>query len=303
MRYASDAFPLLARRCLTAPDDKMPGSVGGYNAATCLIRPSGHEELIMNPRPHVVIVGGGIGGLFAANALIAQGLRITVYEQAPAIGEIGAGVFLTPNSVRHLQRIGLEPAVEQWGARVGRYSHYFRHDGAPIAPVQVTDSSGWNATFGMHRADLVALLADALPPGLVQTGHRCVGFEQYESTARVNFANGVSAQADAVIAADGIHSELRPYVFPPSRPVFSGSVAYRGLVPHERISHWPADRWQVWLGKGKHFLAVPVRGGTIINYVGFVPADAEMKESWSAPGDADVLRREFAGWDARIEQL
>ena len=87
----------------------------------------------MVSRPHAVIVGGGIGGLFAANALAAQGIRISVYEQAPAIGEIGAGVFLTPNSVRHLQRIGLEPAVEQWGARVGPDSCYFRHDGAPIA--------------------------------------------------------------------------------------------------------------------------------------------------------------------------
>ena len=90
---------------------------------------------------------------------------------------------------------------------------------------------------------------------------------------------------------------------PPSQPVFSGSVAYRGLVPHERVPHWPIDRWQMWLGKGKHFLAFPVRAGKLINYVGFVPADEEMKESWSAPGDPDVLRREFAGWDPRIAQL
>src|SRR5713226_5524769 len=154
---------------------------------------------MVQSRPHVAIVGGGIGGLFAAKALIAQGLRASVYEQAPAIGEIGAGVFLTPNSVRHLQRVGLEAAVEQWGARVGRYSHYFRHDGAPIAPVQVTDSSGWNATFGMHRADLVAMLADALPAGTVHTGHRCCGFEQDGNTACVSFANGVSVEADVVI--------------------------------------------------------------------------------------------------------
>src|SRR6188474_599539 len=120
----------------------------------------------------VVIIGGGIGGLFAANALISRGFDVSVYEQAPALGEIGAGVFLTPNSVRHLQRVGLESAVEKFGARVGKDSHYFRHDGAPIAPVQVTDSSGWNATFGMLRADLVALLADALPVGTVHTGHR-----------------------------------------------------------------------------------------------------------------------------------
>jgi salicylate hydroxylase len=253
--------------------------------------------------PHVVIVGGGIGGLFAANALIAGGIEVSVYEQAPAIGEIGAGVFLTPNSVRHLQRIGLEPAVEKWGARVGRESRYFRHDGAPIAPVQVTDTSGWNATFGMHRADLVNMLAEALPPGTVRTGHRCSGFEQDGNAARVSFANGASAEADIVIAADGIHSELRPYVFPPSSPVFHGSVAYRGLVPHERVPHWPTERWQMWLGKGRHFLTFPVRAGKLINYVGFVPTDEKMKESWSAPGDPDVLRQEFAGWDPRIQQL
>jgi salicylate hydroxylase len=259
--------------------------------------------MMVQSLPRVVIVGGGIGGLFAANALIARGIEVSVYEQAPAIGEIGAGVFLTPNSVRHLQRIGLEPAVEEWGARVGRESRYFRHDGAPIAPVQVTDSSGWNATFGMHRADLVDMLANALPAGTVRAGHRCSGFEQNGDAARLTFANGASAEADIVIAADGIHSELRPHVFPPSQPIFHGSVAYRGLVPHERLPDWPTDRWQMWLGQGRHFLTFPVRAGKLINYVGFVPTDEKMKESWSAPGDPDVLRQEFAGWDPRIQQL
>ena len=129
-------------------------------------------------RPDVIVVGGGIGGLFAANALIAQGMKVAVYEQAPALGEVGAGVFLTPNSVRQLQRVGLLAEVEKWGARVGPGSHYFRQDGTPIAPVQVTDSSGWNATFGMHRADFVQFLAKALPAGVVHTGHRGIGFEQ-----------------------------------------------------------------------------------------------------------------------------
>jgi salicylate hydroxylase len=254
-------------------------------------------------RLDVVIVGGGIGGLFAANALIAQGLRVSVHEQAPAIGEVGAGVFLTPNSVRQLQRVGLGPAVEKRGARVGAGSHYFRHDGAPIAPVQVTDSAGWNATFGMHRADLVEILAGALPARVVHTGHRATAFDEDGEVARVTFANGAVAAGDVVIAADGIHSELRQFVAPPSRPVFSGSVAYRGLVTHERIAPWPTGSWQMWLGTGKHFLAFPVRAGELVNYVGFVPADAEMKESWSAPGDPDVLRREFAGWDPRIGSL
>jgi salicylate hydroxylase len=259
--------------------------------------------MVVEKRPNVVVVGGGIGGLFAANALIAHGLRVSVYEQAPSLGEVGAGVFLTPNSVRQLQRVGLGPAVEERGARVGADSRYFRHDGTPIAPVQVTDSAGWNATFGMHRADLVEMLAAALPPGVVHIGHRCSGFEQTGNVVRVSFANGAAVEGDIVIAADGIHSELRQYVTPPSRPVFHGSVAYRGVIAHRRIPHWPTDSWLMWLGKSKHFLTFPLRGGELINYVGFVPADQEMKESWSAPGDPEILREEFAGWDPRIGSL
>lgn len=254
-------------------------------------------------RLKIVIVGGGISGLFTAKALSSAGFEVAVYEQAPALGEVGAGVYLTPNSVRQLQRLGLLDEVEKWGSRVGPKSHYFRHDGAPIAPVQVTDSSGWSANFGMHRADLVEFLARSLPPGVVNCGHRGVGFEQSGDRAIVKFANGNTAEGDIVIATDGIHSELRQFVVPPSKPVFSGSIAYRGLVPLSRFPEWPMDRWQMWLGDKKHFLAFPVRHGTIINYVGFVPADAEMKESWSAAGDPDMLRKEFAGWDPRIESL
>ena len=248
----------------------------------------------------IIIVGGGIGGLFAANALIAHGLQVSVYEQAAELGEVGAGVYVTPNSVRQMQRVGLGRAVEQWGARVGAKSRYLRHDGTPIAPVQVTDASGWNANFGMHRADFVDFLAAALPAGIVRCGHRAVGFEQAGDRVRVRFANGASAEGDVVVGADGIHSELRPYVFPPSTPVFHGTVSYRGLVPRERLPDWEMDRWEMWTGPSKHFLVFPVRHGTMVNYVGFVPADHEMKESWSAPGDPDALRREFEGWDPRI---
>ena len=254
-------------------------------------------------RFRVVIVGGGIGGLFAAKALIAHGIDVSLYEQAPALGEVGAGVFLTPNSVRHLERVGLGPAVEKYGARVGPKSHYFRHDGSPIAPVQVTDSSGWNATFGIHRADLVAFLAAAVPAGVVHSGYRAIGFEQVGDVARVQFAGGTCAEGDVVVGADGIHSTLRPYVFPPSTPVFHGTISYRGLVAHERVPDWPTDRWQMWAGPSKHFLVFPVRHGQMINYVGFVPADEEMNESWSAAGDPRVLRGEFEGWDARIGSL
>jgi len=251
---------------------------------------------------HVIIIGGGIGGLFAANALIAQGLRVSVYEQAPALGEIGAGVIVTPNSARHLARVGLGPALDRYGAPVGAASRYFRQDGSEIASVQVTDSAG-TPVRGMHRADFVNFLAAALPAGVVHTGHRAKGFSQEGEVVRVAFENGAVAEGDVAVGADGIHSVLRPFAVPPSTPVFSGSVAYRGLVPHAAIPQWPTNAWQMWLGHGKHFLVFPVRAGELVNYVGFVPADAQMKESWTAAGDPDALRAEFAGWDPRIEDL
>jgi salicylate hydroxylase len=96
---------------------------------------------------------------------------------------------------------------------------------------------------------------------------------------------------------------MRPFVFPPSTPVFHGTISYRGLVPRERLPDWPMDRWLMWAGPSKHFLIFPVRHGTMVNYVGFVPADGEMKESWSAPGDPEVLRSAFEGWDTRISTV
>jgi salicylate hydroxylase len=258
---------------------------------------------MVRSRISVAVVGGGIGGLFAANALLKHGLDVTVYEQAPALGEIGAGVYITPNAVRQLRRVGLGEAVDKFGALVGTNSQYLRHDGTPIAPVQVSDLSGWNATYGMHRADMVELLSANLPASIVRCGHRATSFSQDANKACVTFANGTTIEADVVVACDGIHSELRPYVFPPSKPVFHGTISYRGLVPRERLPDWPMDSWLMWAGPSKHFLVFPVRHGTMVNYVGFVPTDEEMKESWSAPGNPDTLRAEFEGWDPRIGQV
>src|SRR5262249_41980856 len=134
-------------------------------------------------KPHIAIVGGGIGGLFAANALLTHGLSVAVYEQAPALGEIGAGVYITPHGMRQLVRVGLGPLVEQYGSLIGPGSRYLRDDGREIAPVQVADANGWNATYGMHRADMIELLSAKLPKDIIHCGHRAAGFEQDERKA------------------------------------------------------------------------------------------------------------------------
>jgi salicylate hydroxylase len=255
------------------------------------------------PPLRAAVVGGGIGGLSAANALIRRGLAVTVYEQAPTLGEVGAGVFIFPNSLRQLERMGFREALAAAGAPVGSGSQYCRKDGSVVGPILTTDSSGWNGMYGMHRADLLNALAAGLPPGIVRTDHRCTDFSQDDSVATVAFANGETAQADLVIAADGIHSALQRFVVASKPPEYSGVRAYRGLIARDRLDTWRDRTHQVWMGDGKHFMVFPVRAGTLLNYVGFVPTSSETVESWSAIGDRDELAASFAGWDPQITTL
>jgi salicylate hydroxylase len=250
-----------------------------------------------------VVVGGGIGGLATAGALTRAGIEASVYEQAPALGEVGAGVLIGPNSARLLHRLGLGPALEQAGGWVGEGSTYYRHDGTRVAPVMTTDSSGWAAMYGMHRADLVDILRGAVPERSVLTGQRAVSLEQTTEKARVTFEGGAVAEADVVIAADGIHSALQQFVTPQAQPVFSGSVAYRGVIDAARAPWWPPRIFQVWMGEGKHVIVFPLRAGRLLNFVCFVPADEAKRESWSAPGDPDALRAAFTGWATPVTRL
>ncbi len=252
----------------------------------------------------VAVVGGGIGGLSTAIALGRIGkVEATVFEQASQLGEVGAGVGIAPNGMRMFDRLHLKDAVEKVGARYGEGSLYYRQDGVPIGEMTTSDTSGEHHTLGLHRADLVGVLADALPSGVVRTGHRLVAIDERESSVRLEFENGAAAEFDAVVGADGIHSVVREFATEPSKPISSGSIAYRGLVHADRLANWPTGIAELWMGEGKHFLTYPVRSGELINYVGFVPSDESLKESWSAPGDQASLARDFAGWDPRIGQL
>ncbi|MGH3202346.1 MAG: FAD-dependent monooxygenase [Streptosporangiaceae bacterium] len=246
-----------------------------------------------------VVVGGGLGGLAAAVALTRAGIGVGVYEQAQQLAEVGAGVSLAPNGLRMLERLGVS-------AGIGRL-------GAPYVTAQLRLSDGRavrheryqftvpGQNVGIHRADLLALLAGQLPPGTVRTGRRCTGFSQDEVSATACFADGSTATADVVIGADGIHSVLQGFVVAPAAPVFSGVVAYRGLVP--RPAGYPAGAMQMWVGQSRHFLVFPVRAGQLLNYVGFVPSETAVRESWSAPGDPAALAGHFAGWDPVIGKV
>src|SRR5690242_15675594 len=153
-----------------------------------------------------------------------------------------------------LERLGVGEQVRRLGSRYAA-SQLRLPDGQVVRhePYQFA-MAGQNA--GIHRADLLALLAGQLPPGTVRTGHRCTGFRQDDHGATAVFADGTTATADVVIGADGIHSVLQGFVVAPAEPVFSGVVAYRGLVP--RLAGYPDGAIRMWMGEGRHFLVFPV---------------------------------------------
>jgi salicylate hydroxylase len=257
--------------------------------------------MLRTGRLRVAVVGGGIGGVAAANALLQRGMDVHLYEQAPALTEVGAGVAIQPNGVRMLRRLGLGDELLRLGARWVD-PQFRRPDGTYAAAMWPPELASQIEFYGMHRADLLGMFVDRLPAEVVNTGHRCIGFEQDDKQAIVTFANGARVTADVVVAADGIHSTLQQFVVAPSRPQFSGQVAHRGIISAASVS-WPAGAMRNWLGAGKHFLVFPVRAGELINYVGFVTTDEQTKESWSSPGDPAALARQFAGWEPLVQAI
>jgi salicylate hydroxylase len=250
------------------------------------------------------IVGGGIGGLTAALALRARGLDVRVFEQAEVLREIGAGVSIYPNAARLLRRVSLEEQLQKIGAPIS--SIVLRNwRGEPIAtpagpatPAFSTADQGYN----VHRADLLNLLFEALPGGTVTLGHRCIQLKEEADRVHLSFANGATAEADIVIGADGIRSVVQREIGLQSRPTSEGIMAYRGLIPAERLT-WAAELKDpaLWLGSGRSFLLYPVARGRLINMVAFVPTDTDSEESWSAPGDLKALAAEYAGWDKPVQ--
>jgi salicylate hydroxylase len=252
----------------------------------------------------IAIVGGGIGGLTAAFALHTRGLDVRVFEQAEVLREIGAGVSIHPNAARLLRRVGLEDQLQKIGSPISRIVLRTSR-GEPITSPEAsgtpTFSSG-NQGYNVHRADFLSLLFGALPKQTVTLGHRCVQLKEEANRVRLSFANGASAEADVVIGADGIRSVVQREIGLQNRPTSEGIMAYRGLIPAERIP-W-ADELKdpaLWLGSGRSFLLYPVARGRLINMVAFVPTDVESEESWSAPGDLKMLAAEYAGWDQPVQ--
>jgi salicylate hydroxylase len=255
----------------------------------------------------VSVIGGGIGGLSAALALWQHGCNVHVYEAAPKFGEIGAGIQISPNASRLLHRVGLKDAMDACGVRPVAVHQRRWDDGRTLqrAPLDREVETIYGAPYyHFHRGDLAALLAAALPSERLHAGHRLVGIEQNGDRVRARFANGSSADSDLLVGADGIHSRTRELMFGPERPRFTGCVAWRGLVPAERLAHLDIEvASQLWMGPCGHCVHYWVSSRRLMNVVCVVEHGDWTDESWTDKAVvADVLAR-YEGWHPLVREL
>jgi salicylate hydroxylase len=212
--------------------------------------------------------------------------------------------------------LGLGPALERQAVRLEAAWEFRRwQDGRVLfsQPMGEHCVQLYGAhCYVAHRADLLNMLIDALPPGTLRLSHRCSGIHQSAHGASLQFStrdggtasSAVSTEADVVIGADGIHSLARQAVGATDQARFSGLCAFRFLVPAEQAPEMALRPVQtLWLGPDRHFVHYPISAGRLVNIVAIVPAGDWRTESWTADGDiADVLQH-FEGWDPRVLRL
>ena len=247
----------------------------------------------------VAIIGGGIGGLTAARALCRRDVEVAIYESAPELREIGAGVALGPNAMKVLRSLELEDDVR---AIAGRWEWAVTRHGKTGRVISRTSRDQQAALFGSagataHRADLLDVLTHSLPGDIVTLGARCVGVESDGRVAVAKFQDGSEVEADVVIGADGIHSAVRESLFGPDAPRFTGKICYRSVVPVDAVPGEPPPAENVqWLGPHGTIVLYPVRRDELINIVCHYDDENYRHESWVSRCErAEVLER-YAGW-------
>ena len=269
----------------------------------------------------VVICGAGIGGLAAAAALRGQGIAPTVIEQAPQLGEVGAGLQIGPNATRVLYHLGLRDAMDRISLEVQETVNRRWSDGSIIAKTTLGASA--TARYGapylqVHRADLHdALLSAAVgddfagPAARILTNSTAVAVDEADPLRpRVLLADGTAVAANVVIGADGIRSMVREHIGGPAQVDDSGDMAFRTLIDGDAVRRDPATRfivdWQagnVWFGPGGHLVVYPVRRQQLINIVGIFPITDDVSRDWSRPATHEELLAAYQGWDERVIAL
>jgi salicylate hydroxylase len=255
------------------------------------------------------IVGGGIGGLTAAIALRRLGLEVLVFEQAQRFGRVGADINLTPNAVRALDGLDLGVALRETAARPQFRISRMWDSGAETSRLPMAEAA--EQKYGapqltLHRADLLSAMEAALPAAAIRLGHRTSGLEADADGVTLRFVDGATQRLDAVIGADGIHSVVRTALHGAENPRFTGVVAFRAVVPAERLTGTPnLDSFTKWWGPDpqSQIVTFPLNRGRDIFIFATIAQESWTHESWTQPGSVEELRALYADYHPEARAL
>ena len=257
----------------------------------------------------IVIAGAGIGGLCVALALAKRGFDVAVYEQSPQLGEVGAGLQLSPNAMHVLSALGIAKDIEAKAFRPNSavMRHYQTGKTYFTVPLGDTATQKYAADYlHIHRADLHAALYHACNQMNVSIhlSQAIQSYQQTSGTVTIEFDNNQSLDADVLIGADGIKSNVQAGMLGATPAQFTGQVAWRGVVAANKLPKGLIKpNANLWVGPGKHFVSYYLRGGDLINFVAVQERSDWQQECWNEPGDISELQNTFAGWHPEVTEL
>ena len=258
---------------------------------------------------HLLVAGGGIGGLAAAFVLAKDGHAVTVLEQANAFGEIGAGIQLGPNIFKMFEYLGLTAAVNRVAFFPTGLGMNDVRTGERVVrvPLGETAIAAYGYPYGViYRADLHGVFLEAcksLPNVVLRTSSKVESFAQDDTGVRVQLAGGEVLQGDALIGADGLWSRIREVVVGDGKPRVSGHIAYRAVLKREDVpAHLWSDDVLLWGGEKTHLVHYPLRRGELFNLVAVFHSN-KYDEGWNTFGDPAELNERFAHAVPQVREL
>jgi salicylate hydroxylase len=238
------------------------------------------------------------------------GHEVEVYEQAPELAEVGAGIQISANAQHVLRDLGLGPAIDRAGVRPGAYVFRLHDTGEEIQRFSLSDEHErmHGAPYTqLHRADLhdmLAACARGFDPDVVRLNRRVTGFTESEQGVELHFADGTSARGDMLIGADGLKSVVRVQVVGDVPATYTGDAIWRLTVPTDRLPPDLVGRvMSVFMGPAGHVVCYYLRGGALLNWAGVVETDEISEESWTVKLPWEMLKARYAGWHPVIQTI